>query len=490
MIHKGKQIAALAIGLIVLGSIATWDEWQTKQDEKSKETKGLIITDVRSEDVTSISYLSRGDSSTGGDKSNQGESLKKQESAPISLAITRKDGRWIISDPVSTNADNQTVNDLLKNILEYKSESEVADGKDKWPNFGLEMPRRKIDLETSTGKKLSFFVGNNTPVGFNVYVATNANEKVFSGSQYIATATHKSLFDFRDKKILSAISSPDIKSLTIVSKQEKTKLEKIDYSWELTAPTKAKADAVAVNNLLDDLTALKAQEIFDSPDVAKKTLISAKNELAELTIELPSTTLSMKFFDAKDEIYVTLAGQPTLFKIGAENKAKILKTANDLRDKKIFSFQSADISSVTVDGESFKKVANDWYKESDAGKFSADGKFSGKSSEKPQLASHIRGLVVDLEYARAEEILEDQGKLKLPKAPKHQLVLNSSSTMSPITIHAWLGTGADAETIWMKKSDSNKIYKVKKSVLASLTPQSSQPPVGDELTEPSPEVSN
>jgi hypothetical protein len=126
----------------------------------------------------------------------------------------------------------------------------------------------------------------------------------------------------------------------------------------------------------------------------------------------------------------------------------------------------------------------------DAGKFSSDGKFTGKAGEQPSPASHIRGLVVDLEYARAEDIVEDQKKLKLPKAPKHQVVLAPNSGVAPIAVDAWLGTGSDSEAIWLKMSDSSRVYKVKKSVLAGLTPQAAKPPVGDEITNPTPDVSN
>jgi len=491
MIHKGKQILILGAGLIALGALATWDEWQTEKDEKLKETKGLLVTEIKPDDVTTINYYARGDSDAGGDKAPQDSKEKqKTEAKTVSVSLAKKDGRWSITSPVTATADNQAVSDLLKNILEYKSENEVANGRDKWPTFGIEPPRRKIDLETASGKKLTFLVGNNTPVGFNAYVATSSSDKVFSGSQYIATATFKSLFELRDKKVLASFSAPEATSVLVQTGREIAKLEKSNNAWELVSPNKTKADAVAVNNLLDDLTALKALEIIDQPDASLKNLLGAGKTLGQVVLQMPGTKITMRVIEGKTDTYAVLDGQITVYKVNQDIKTKILKTAKDLRDKKIFSFQSTEIANVTVDGQAFKKVANDWYSDADAGKFSADGKFTGKAGEQPNPASHIRGLVVDLEYARAEDIVEDPNKLKLPKAPKHQVVLSPASGTSKIAVDAWLGTGSDSEAIWLKTSDSARVYKVKKSVLAGLTPQAAKPPVGDEITNPAPEVSN
>lgn len=484
MIHKGKQISILLIGLIALGAIATWDEWQTKKDETLKETTGLIIPDVKSEDVTAIHFLSFGDRDTGGDKATKIDANAKANEKPVDVKLARKDGQWIITSPISTTADTQIISDLLKNILEYKSEKEVTGEQERWADFGLKNPRRTIELETSSGKKVTFMVGDNAPVGFSAYVATSAGSKVFSGSQYISTATLKSLFDLRNKRVMAGLSTPEITGVLISSGKDTTTLEKVDNVWQITAPTKGKADTVLVNNLIDDISGLKATEIIDEPTAVLRTLFDGSKGLARMTIQTPSSKATLRLAEQKTDLYAMMEGQPTVYKLSSEVKSKVIKTGKDLRDKRIFSFQSPEISAVTVDGQNFKLVAGDWYTESDAGKLGPDGKFSGKPEDKPAAASHIRGLIVDLEYARAEDVKEDPSALKLPKAPKHQIILTRSSDATKITVDAWLGTGADSEMIWIRTADMGRIYKAKKSVIASIAPQASKPPVGDELSLP------
>lgn len=484
MIHKGKQITILLVGLIALGTIATWDEWQTKKDEKLKETTGLMVPDVPPDDVVAIRFLSMGDRDTGGDKATKDEATVKTNEKPVDVKLVRKDGQWVITSPISTAADTQIVSDLLKNILEYKSEKDVSGEQEKWADFGLKSPRRTIELETSTGKKVTFMVGDNAPVGFSTYVATSASSKVFSGSQYIATATLKSLFDLRNKRVLMGVNTPEISSVSISSGKDSTMLEKVDNSWQITAPTKAKADTLLVNNLIDDVSGLKATEIIDEPNATLRALFADNRGVARMTIQSSASKITLRLAEQKADLYATVEGQPAIYKLNTEVKGKIIKTGKDLRDKRIFSFQSAEITGVTVDGQNFKLVAGDWYTESDAAKFSPDGQFSGKPEDKPTAASHIRGLIVDLEYARAEDVKEDPSALTLPKAPKHQIILARSSDADKITVDAWLGTGADSEMVWIKTAEMSRIYKAKKSVLAGLTPQANKPPVGDELSLP------
>jgi len=478
MIRQWKQIAGLSIALVALAGLATWDEWQTKQDEKAKETKGLI-TSLKSENIVGILFRSIPDGDVGG------KSEVKEQSAPPTLEVSLKivDGRWQINSPVQTSADQQTVADLLKNITEYKTESEIASGKDKWETYGLAKPRRTIELETADGKKTSFYVGFNTPVGFKVYVASSASDAIFTGSQYIATSTAKTLFDLREKRVLNT-AAPSITSLKMTSPSEKMTLERSSGGWLLKAPVVASADAPAVNNLVDDIVGLKASEFFDQPDKKLRDSLFNKKPILEVELVTDKSSIFLQIREGQQSTYATVTGETAIFKVADELRAKIIKSSKSLRDKKIFNFQSADINKVSIDGQFFKRVSSDWYAEKDASKFGTDGKYTGKPEDQPKGVSHVRSLVVDLEYARAEEILEANDSIlkKLPKAPKHQIVLENGGKNSKLTVDIWLAQD-NSESIYVRQSDSNQTYRAKRSVIASITP-SAIVPVGDEANTP------
>jgi hypothetical protein len=483
MKNQWKIMAGLGITLIALGGLATWDEWKTKQDEKEKETKGLILQ-LKPDAVVGIHFKSHPDSSDG-DKSAD----KKPSAAEVvDVTLRRENDTWIIKTPIASNADQQVISDLLKSITEYKTESEVAKGRERWQAFGLNEPRRAIEIETNEGKKITFFVGINAPVGFSAYTATSESESVYAGSQYIATSTGKTLFDLRDKKILGlrANEVTDIVGSVSVTAKGATKTEgialtKANDQWQITAPVKAKGDLTSINNFLDDLTGVKATEFVDEPDSKFLANLKSAKILASWQLKSGDKAVKITLADVKGSTYASIEGVETRYKIADDQKSKLIKSAQDLRDKRIFDFESAQVTAIEVDGQSFRKIGSDWYAANDAGKFNAEGKFQGKPEEQPKPVTHIRGLIVDLEYARAEDVVLDGSKTSkfLSKAPTHKVKLSISSRSTPSSVDIWTAED-NADMIFIREAGKPDIYRAKKTVIASISPTVTKP-VGDEL---------
>ena len=479
MMRNWKQIAGLGALLLSLGGLATWDEWKTKKDEKEKETKGLALS-IKPDSVIGIVLHSTGDSE-GGDKAPES---KIDPSTIIDVTIKLNSGRWEITSPIQTLADQTTISDLLKNVTEYKTESEVGAGRDKWTAFGLTNPRRSIELETKDGKKTTFYVGINAPVGFSVYSATSDSDKVFAGSQYIATSTAKTLFDLREKKLL-ATSAPDVTSLRIIRHPEILSLAKTEGKWTIQSPSSMGADTAAVNNLLDDIVGLKAAEFIDSPEPALLDAVSDKRNLFKIELAGEKIATTIYVGDLKGATYAKVNDAPTIYKLHDDAKGKVSRTVNDLRDKKIFSFPSSEVKKIGVDGEIFSKVGEEWYGSTDASKFGPDGKFTGKPEDKPKAAAHVRGLIVDLEYAKAEDVFDAKSAItkNLPKTPKHHINVGLNGKDTDIGVDIWLAKD-NPEMIYIKTSGSSQIYKSKRSTIASISASNTKP-VGDEAVAPS-----
>jgi hypothetical protein len=480
-----KQIAALATVLAGLGALATWDEWKTKKEEKEKETKDILLA-IKSESVKGLRLRSTGEAPADGEKTPNAVGTGDV----VDVTLKLQDNQWLITSPIQTLADQQVVSDLLKNITEYKTESEVSQSKEQWGQFGLTNPRRDIEIETSDGKKTNFYVGLNTPVGFSAYTATSLNSNVYAGSQYIVTSTGKTLFDLREKKILSG-SAADLTGLKITAKIAQKlgamTLNQTDGKWAIVSPLSVAADTVAVKNYLDDIFGMKAAEFFDQPSKEMLMKFGDKTLFGQIDLIKKDATVKLSVYEDKDALYARLDGSPTIFKLGQDARSKVLKTAKDLRDKRIFGFSTADVSKVTIDGEGFTKVANDWYKSEDAAKFASDGTFKGKTEEKPSITTHVRGLVVDLEYARAEDIFDGKSDVakKLPKAPKHRVILGfASGTGQDVSIDIWTALD-NPEMIYLRRSGSDQIFKSKRTVIASFTPASTAP-AGQEMMEDTP----
>ena len=470
MIRNWQKMTGLGLMFLALGGLATWDEWQTKKDVAEKDVKGLLMS-IKPADVTGIVFHSAADSENG-DKS---ATLAGTPSKTVDATFKLVDGFWTMLTPIQTLADQQAIVDLLKSISEYKTETDVATGKDKWPAFGLANPRRMIELETKDGKKTTLYVGINAPVGFSAYTATSASDVVFSGSQYIATSTGKSMFDLRQKRLLN-LKSADVTRMTLGLANEKVSALKKDGVWTLTSPIATAADTASMNNLIDDITGLKATEFLDSPDKAITTALAGKKIFAEIELVADKSTSTLRIETLKGKLYAALSGTATVYELPGDNMSKLNKTSKDLRDKKIFSFQSAEVEKVSIDGDFFHIIANEWYTAADSAKFGADGKFTGKPEDQPKPTNHIRNLVVDLEYAKAEDVFgptSPEAK-KLPLAPLHRINLTLKAAVPTISIDAWL-TKENPDMLYLRTSGQTQVFKAKKIVLAGISPAPATP---------------
>jgi hypothetical protein len=480
-----KTAAGLGVALLALGGLATWDEWKTKKEEKDKESTNLLTT-IKPDQVKSFTFHSTGDADTDADKKPKAPDPTKI----VDVAATKIDGKWQLTSPVKEAADQQTIQDLLKNITDYKYESEVASGADQWEMFGLKQPRRKIDLQLENGSITSIMVGINAPVGFAAYSATSQSDKVYTGSQHIATSMSKSLFDFRDKKLIG-VSSSEIESLSMtVDKNPPLTLSKKDGKWTITSPENTEADTVQVNNLLDDLTGVKATEFIGKPSKEIADAFATKKVHAKLEFATAAGTKATLFLATpKEGLYASLDPATKIVKIGDEYKSKLIKSVNDLRNKKIFSFQSSEVDKVNIDSKVYKRVKDDWYAADDAAKFKEDGTFPGKETERPAAKGNVRGFLVDLEYAKAEELLPPETLKKLSPPPKNRIVLEFSaqSKKPPLTVDVWQ-VNENPEQVYIVAGNT-RVAKAKKSILASMT-EASVLPAAEEKMPSAPTTTN
>ena len=472
MIKNWRSAAILLAVLLALGGLATWDEWKTKQDEKAKETDNKLLA-LKSEDIIGLTLHSLPDPEAGGDKTAKSAPADAIKITEVTLKLV--DGKWAVTSPVSEAADQQTVQDLVKNILDYKYEKDVTSGKDQWAQYGLNEPRRRIELENKDGSKTTLFVGINSPVGYSVYIATDKSDKVYAGSQYIATSTAKTLFDFRDKKVI-AVNTADLASVQLThsgSKQKPLELTRKDGKWSITAPEAADADTAQVNNFLDDISGLRASEFIDTPSKDQVAAFAKKEKLfADIRFTTTKAEVQeLKIAQMKDGLFAAVDPSKKIIKLGEDAKAKLSKNVNDLRDKKIFQFQSAQVESVDVDSKEYVRVKDEWYTKEDAAKFDKEGKFTGKDADKPTAKPNLRGLLVDLEYAKADDVLgpDSAAVKKLSATPKNRIKLNfgAATSQPPLTIDIWQ-TGESPDQIYVRPSGSPKLYKAKASIIASI----------------------
>jgi len=480
-LRQFKTAGLLALALIALGLLATWNKWKTKKEKTAKESQNRLAEfDVAQ--ITSIDYYNAGHAP--GDDASGNETATStgsgQVSPPLNLKAAKIDGTWQITEPFATKADEKAIENLLSTLKDYKYEKIASESADDRQKFGLTPPRRRVTAYAGDKVIADILVGSNAPVGYHVYSSTSDRGATYIGSQYLAVATNKSLFDMRDKT-LARISPDSLTSFTLRSfSSNPFTISRQNNQFQITAPEAADADELSVKNFLEDLERAPVVEIIDSPsnDLLKAVAVATESYV-KWTLN-NGTSRTLKAVEAGKEVYCKLDDSLPLYRMGPEFKKKFSQKSADFRNKRIFRFTAQDVSAIDVDGKKYSRVADEWYEPEVAAKFSPQGKFEGSEETKPSGLNFVRSLIVDLEFARAIDFLDDEVSARkiAETPPAHRVTLTFANPpgKSPLVIDLWPDkpevtskSAPDTATAWiLRNGDTQKFFRVSKSLTESL----------------------
>ncbi len=168
---------------------------------------------------------------------------------------------------------------------------------------------------------------------------------------------------------LADIPSAQIKSLTLKKKDGSTvEIQKVKDKWTIAAPTAYPADQDAVSSMTSSLSPMTADSVVDDKptDVAKYGL-----NTPSLTVAVGETngkSQDIYFGDdvpAGSLVYVRVGSDPKVYAVAATAKTSLDKGLNDLRDKRLLTFDSNSLTRVELvspknDVEFGKSNANEW----------------------------------------------------------------------------------------------------------------------------------
>jgi hypothetical protein len=121
--------------------------------------------------------------------------------------------------------------------------------------------------------------------------------------------------------------------------------------WQLTAPNPLAADPVAVSSLLSTLSSVNADHVIEDPTTNVEPYGLTQPSLRVVIVESNNKARELLIGDqtpAGMANYAELAGDPRVFTIASYMKTSLDKSPNDLRDKRLLSFDSNKLSRVDL----------------------------------------------------------------------------------------------------------------------------------------------
>ena len=132
---------------------------------------------------------------------------------------------------------------------------------------------------------------------------------------------------------------------------ETVRLQRNDSKWQITAPKSLPADADAVSSMLSTLSSLSSDRTIEdkATSLEQYGLIQPAIEL-EITDKNKKTSKLLVGDDtpAGTAVYAAITGDPRVFALSSYKKSSLDKSTNDLRDKRLLTFDSDKVSSIEL----------------------------------------------------------------------------------------------------------------------------------------------
>jgi hypothetical protein len=277
---------------------------------------------------------------------------------------------WKITLPRELYADSDEFNKLAGSVAELNRESVIEPNATDLSRFGLSPAEETLELRTKDGKEYGVRVGNNNPTGSSTYAALKGKSEVFLIASSTAGNFRKKLDDLRNRSVLS-FETLDVQTLDLKSAKGEVDLAKENDKWWIQGKERWNADSSAVSDILSGLSSGRVKEFFDdTPDsyvtlgfdkpVADVRVTLGKDRaIKHLVIGMEKSKLlkkgekkaeaEKKDAESGSDIYTAMdQSRKEVFFVDKELVDKLLKSASDLRDKKLATFQRWDIDSITL----------------------------------------------------------------------------------------------------------------------------------------------
>ena len=334
------------------------------------------------------------------------------------IVVERAQDDWRLIAPVVSAADESAVERYLRNLRETEVErvvedsGAVADDPSLVAKYGLQSPRLDVLLELTEETNDTVRFGSDSPTErFSYAQRSGANPQIFTVRAWRLDNLDKSVFDLRDKQILS-FDEDAVREIRFTRTGEEAPVVLIrndDDDWTLSSPLRAAADQSEVGDILNALNSGETEEFVhedpDAEDLAEYGLApgEATSEVALLIgADRAEKRLSVGFWsgDAVGEFFAKDASRPQVFLIDSTLTQSLTTPLFDLRDKRPSRIEDRDmVTRVALEREGAEVFA--------AERDSSDSWVIVSPEPRQAKAWKVNGLLTDIDQIEAVEFTLD-----------------------------------------------------------------------------------
>jgi hypothetical protein len=260
---------------------------------------------------------------------------------------------WALTAPLSTEADQREVQNLLRALVTGTVTRVVEDHPTNLTPFGLDNPVTTITVAAG-GARETFSIGDSGPLSSSLYVLRESDRKVLLTNLAPKDFVNKTLMTYRRKDLLH-VSQGDVDRIRLTYATTEIVLyqvqEKPKSKWKIRYPIEAEADQTEVRALLFRLEDLKALGIVDpgpERDALAKTLTVPKVKVAIHTVEGDQTVKLYQPDPASGEAIAETSPDGPLYRINPTAIRDLTKELFIFQDKRLLGIDYTDIAMLSV----------------------------------------------------------------------------------------------------------------------------------------------
>ena len=273
---------------------------------------------------------------------------------PDSSITLKKSGEnlWEMTNPITAEGDPSEINSLISTVTSMRLKRVVEEVEQDPSIYGLDHPNLEMILSHGDGKE-SIILGDDAPMANTLYIKRGSDRRIFLVEQWIKGSLTRSVFDLRNKRILSF--DPETSTeIALDFPSESFLILKENDEWVIKKPREGLADSRIIDNLLRSLKNLRATRFID--DLTEKEEIRKKLGNADLValIGENGANPSISFYRASDqkEVYVVTTTPLPIYTIQESTFNEIKSDLFNYQDKKLLVFDEGAIGKIEVQGSS------------------------------------------------------------------------------------------------------------------------------------------
>ena len=263
--------------------------------------------------------------------------------------VTKADGRWQITAPVTAPADETSISRIVTVINELEIARVVDENATDLGQYGLAPAQVEVTIKTSGAAGTQrLLLGAKGSIGDTVYAQLSSGPRVILVASDIADTVNKSTFDLRDKAVLK-FDRDKIDGLEIETAGHTIQLKRQDLEWEVLKPLHTHADPGVVSGLLTTLTSLQMTSIVASQEKDQASY-RLDNPVSTLRVVTGSSKETLQVGANADEshTYARNPSMPLVFTIPTSVADSLKNGPAHYRRKDVFEFQTIEATRLEV----------------------------------------------------------------------------------------------------------------------------------------------